>query len=235
VSASAAVQIETFASEIENFPIFEGLKRNEIRSLLECGKMRGTRHREPLFQMGEEAHSFALVLRGAYKLTRTSPRGDDVIMYFSSPGDVIAALIMPQKHSLYPVSAISMGPSLVLEIPRQRYVEAWARHPEMAIRLQNLLFNRLSLLQDEKLFNKSPLSQKVAHLLIQLMERYSSESEGILPIPLTRQEIADSLGSSVESVIRIMSDWSHKGFVKTTEQHIEILQPSRIVEILKES
>jgi CRP/FNR family transcriptional regulator len=227
--------IETYMAELEQFPIFKDLKRSEIQDLLRGGKIRGTRHRELLYTLGAEAHFFALVLRGAYKLARVSPRGDDVIMYFSSPGDVIAALIMPQPHAVYPVNVISMGPSLVIELPRSRYIESWAVHSQMTVRIQNLLFNRMSRLQDEKLINKNPLQQKVAYLLLQLMEKYSEESDGVLPIPLTRQEIADSLGASVESVIRIMSDWSQKRLIKTSDQHIELLDPGKIVQFLKET
>jgi CRP-like cAMP-binding protein len=92
----------------------------------------------------------------------------------------------------------------------------------------------VSFFQDQKILNKSPLQQKVAHLLLELLEKYSAESDGILPIPLTRREIADSLGSTVESVIRIMSDWSRQGIIQTTEHHIEILEPDKVVQILKE-
>ncbi|MGZ5278457.1 MAG: Crp/Fnr family transcriptional regulator [Pseudobdellovibrionaceae bacterium] len=225
---------ETFLAEIERFPAFEGLSREKICRLLSGGSMQASKHRDVLYRSGDEAHSCALVLRGAYKLIRSSARGDDVIMYFSSPGDVVAALIMPQPQAVYPVSVVSMGPSLVWKIPRKIYFDEWMKDPEITMRIQNLLFNRMSLLQDEKTMNKSPLSRKVAFLLLQLMERYSAEEEKILPIPLTRKEIADSLGSTVESVIRIMSDWSHQGIVKTHDQYIEILEPSKVVELLKD-
>lgn len=231
---SSQNSIDTFLPEIEHFPAFEGLSRERIARLLVGGAMQASKHREVLYRTGDEAHSFALVLRGAYKLVRSSARGDDVIMYFSSPGDVIAALIMPQPHPICPVSVVSMGPSLVWKIPRKTYLDEWMKDPEVTMRIQNLLFNRMSLLQDEKTMHKSPLPRKVAFLLLQLMERYSAEEDKILPIPLTRKEIADSLGSTVESVIRIMSDWSHQGIVKTHEQYIEILQPSKVVDILKE-
>lgn len=232
---NSSVQIETFLPEIQEFPVFEDLKREQILELLRDGKMKSSRHRETLYGLGNAATSFGLVLRGAYKLVRPTPKGEDVIMYFSSPGDVVAALLMAHPSPVYPVSVISMGPSLVLDIPKRTYTEIWMKNPQVLIRLQNLLFNRMSVLQDHKLLAKSPLNQKVAFLLLQLLETYSAESEKILPIPLTRKEIADSLGSTVESIIRIMSDWSQKGIISTTEQYIEILRPESVVEFLKEA
>lgn len=229
-----SAQIEMYLPEIERFQVFQGMQRNDIKKFLENGRVRGTRHREILYRQGVEAHQFSLVLRGAYKLVRPTPRGEDVIVYFSSPGDVIAALVMPQPQSTYPVTAVSMGPSLILEIPRTTYLSAWIHDTQLTVRLQNLLFNRMSFFQDQKTLNKSPLLQKVAHLLLELMDKYSVESEGILPIPLTRKEIADSLGSTVESVIRIMSDLSRQGILQTTEHHIQVLEPDKVIQILKE-
>lgn len=228
--------LEMFLPEILEYPIFKGLARETVVGFLQEGRYKSTQHRQALYQVGEQAESFALVIRGAYKLVRPSPAGDDVIVYFSCPGDIIGALVMPQPHPIYPVTVVSMGPSGVWCIPRRAYVNLWSKNPEIVLRLQNLLFNRMSLLQDEKLRVKSPNAQKVAHLLVQLMEKYSGEcsDEGVLPIPITRKEIADAIGSTPESVIRIMSDWSHQGIIRTTEQHIEIIKTSSIISYLRD-
>ena len=56
-----------------------------------------------------------------------------------------------------------------------------------------------------------------------------------LPLPITRKEIAEACGASVESVIRVMSDWSKQGFINTQDAHIEILRMDKILEILSRS
>jgi CRP/FNR family transcriptional regulator len=226
-------QIETFLTEITQYPLFQNIERQSLLKLFTGARLRSSKHREVLYRVTDPAKKFAVVLRGAYKLVRSTPRGDDVIVYFAAPGDAIAALVMSQENSAYPVSAIAMGPSLVLEIPRETFIEHWALDAEISRHLQNILFSRMILLQDEKLFMKAPLELKVAHLILQLIEKYSAEADGILPIPITRREIADNLGSSIESVIRIMSDWSHKNIIATTEQHIEILEAGKIAEMIQ--
>lgn len=230
---STEKQIETFFTEISQFPLFKDLDKQRLQRLFTGAKLQASKHRQNLYKVGDQAKKFSVVLRGAYKLVRSTPKGEDVIVYFAAPGDAIAALVMSQDNANYPVSAVAMGPSLVLEIPRETYVSFWAQDPQIAMHLQSLLYSRMILLQDEKLFNKSPLEVKIAHLILQLVEKYSAESDGILPIPLTRREIADSLGASVESVIRIMSDWSHKKIIATSDQHIEVLETGRIAELIR--
>ena len=87
-------------------------------------------------------------------------------------------------------------------------------------------------LQQQKALNKAPLATKVASLLIYLADKQLNNETPNVPIPLTRKEIADSIGSTVESVIRVMSDWSKKGYISTTDQHITILKTSKMVELM---
>jgi CRP-like cAMP-binding protein len=92
----------------------------------------------------------------------------------------------------------------------------------------------MGVLQDQKVLARAPLAQKIAALLTNLLEKNEDENALTLPLPLTRREIADTLGSSVESVIRVMSDWSKQGFIQTTDQNIKVLHPEKIIEILKQ-
>ncbi|HRO68558.1 MAG TPA: Crp/Fnr family transcriptional regulator [Pseudobdellovibrionaceae bacterium] len=221
--------------EIAELPLFEGMSKESVLEVLAGGSLRLHKHREILYHAGDEAGSFSLVLNGAYKLIRPTPRGDDLIVYFATPGDVIGALVMGKSGSSYPVTAKAMGPSRCYVIPKSTFQKSWAGNALLQQRLNSFLYSRMSLIQDEKTMARAPLPQRVAALLLQLLERSSRENEQILPLPLTRQEIADSLGVAVESVIRIMSDWSHHGIIRTNDRLIEILKPERIIEIIKES
>src|SRR5690606_11742952 len=143
------------------------------------------------------------------------------------------ALVMGQQGSTYPVTAKAMGASKVYSIPRSTFQRSWISDARIQQRLNSFLYTRMSSLQDERALTRAPLEQRVAALLLRLLEKSSREDESILPLPLTRQEIADSLGAAVESVIRVMSDWSHRGLIRTTDRHIEILRADQVIEILK--
>lgn len=213
--------------------LFEGLATNQIEALIEGAEEKALKHREILYCAGDQASSFAILIEGALKLVKPTSVGDDIIVHFATPGDLVAALIMPQKNSVYPVSVVALGPSTVFKIPRRTFVAVWAADQIIMQRINEVLFRRMSEMQEQKAMTKAFLAPKIARQLISLIERLGGEGETILPIPLTRQEIADSLGASVESVIRVMSDWSRNGLIRTTEQHIEIVRMDKIVEILR--
>jgi CRP/FNR family transcriptional regulator len=221
---------------ITHFPIFEGIEQAELKALLSVGKVVQHNHRTALYEMGDSAQSFAIVLEGAYKLVKPTAKGDDFIMYFATPGDAIGALLMSQdRDSTYPITVKSIGLSRVYVIPKTTFHNHWKTNAPILLRLNSLLYSRMGFLQDEKALSRAPLMQRVAWFLLKMLERNGEESEQVIPLPLTRQEIADHLGVTVESVIRIMSQWSQSGIIKSADRHIEIARIDQLIELLKEN
>lgn len=219
--------------ELKAFRLFEYISEVHLKKLCSTAQIVLTEHKEPLFEAFTKANFFYLVLSGAYKLSKQSPSGEPIILHFSPPGDVIGALIMSQPNPYYPITTTSIGPSRALKIPRDIYLEHWQTNVDLILRIQNLLTQRMLTMQNQRALSKSPLQSKVASLLISLIDKQSEIKDNVqVPIPLTRKEIADSVGSTVESIIRIMSDWSKKGYISTNNQTITIVKADKIVEII---
>ncbi len=224
--------LEASLAELKSLPLFADLTRGEMNQLCVGARACYTQHRETIFRAGEDAAFFGVVLSGAYKLTKSSPNGEDVIVHFAVPGDVIAAFIMPLPNSKFPITATAMGPSRFLKLPRENFLNYWKPCPDLILSIQSALALRMQQLQDEKMMLKAPLAKKLAILLISLLEKSnaSDQEQGLIPLQLTRKEIADNLGASVESIIRIMSDWSKKGVLETTDRQIRILKTDKLIQ-----
>lgn len=218
---------------IDALPIFQGMKPAEIQDLIRGGVAASTKHREALFRAGDPAEYVALVVLGAYKLVRHDFSGNEAVMHFASPGDTIGALVMLKPNGAFPVTCVSIGTSMVLKIPRATYLRAWAGNAMLQQRISGLLYQRMNHIQDEKAHQRQHLSVKLAHLILDLLEKYSEGSEHVLPIPVTRQELADSVGATVESVIRLMSEWTAEGILRPDTRQIEVVRLDRLVEISK--
>jgi CRP-like cAMP-binding protein len=224
-----------FVDHIANLPMFQHRKPDEFTNLLTGAEERFLKHREVLFRAGEPATYVAVVVQGAFKLLRSSPAGHDVIVFFATPGDMIGALLMPNPGSVYPVTTVAMGPAVVVKVPRETFLRFWTTDQRIHQSMSSMLFQRMSLLHDQKVLAKAPLAQRIACEILSLIERYCGEKESILPIPLTRQDIANAVGASVESVIRVMSDWSHQGIIETSDQLINVLKMDKLLEVIKGS
>lgn len=211
--------------KVSALELFQGSSDSEVNASIKGSLIKQLKHRQILYAAGDRAERFCIVIEGALKLVRPTPRGDDVIVHFATPGDVVGGLLMNQNNntSIYPITAKAMGPSVVLCIPRSTYTEHWAPNAKLQMRMQSLLYQRMSRIQDEKTLYRSPLQQRIAALLISLWDKEAESESNLLSIPLTRQEIADTLGVAVESVIRVMSEWNQSGIIKSNEKHLEIV------------
>lgn len=227
--------VESDLKKIASFPLFEGINRTELVTLLQGGRVKAHNHRGAFVEFGQTASVFGIVLDGAYKLIKPTPRGEDFIMYIATSGDAVGALLMGQTNAAkYPLTVKALGFSRICIIPKETFQTVWRTHAQILMRMNSILYSRMGILQDEKTLVRAPLIQRVAWFLLKMLERCGDSEEQIIPLPLTRQEIADHLGVTVESVIRVMSQWAQSGIVKTTDGQIEILQVERLVEILKE-
>lgn len=215
--------------EIKRFSLFKGFTDDLILHLCANSEIKFHQHKEQIFTFGEPALYFGIVLSGAYKLSRIAISGEESVIHFSSPGDVVAALVMPQPKPVYPVNVKAMGPSRILLIQRDTYLQSWLKNSELIVRVQGLLSTRMSRFQNQKVMQRAPLQSKVAAMLLQLVAKDNTHDDLEVPLPLTRKEIADTLGVTVESVIRVMSEWVKKGYIITTDQHIKILKPDLLI------
>lgn len=219
-------------SRVKKLNLFEGYYESQLNALLEGATLKKLSHRDVVYRAGDEANSFAVVLDGALKLVKQTASGEDVIVFFASPGDTVATLLMSSEKSVYPVTAVAMGPAQVITIPKRTFNALWTKDQVIMGKINAILFARFSEMQEQKIFVKAPLAIRLARQIVSLIERFSGDSGAVLPIPLTRQEFADAVGSSVESVIRIMSEWSQQGILKTSDRHIEVIRMDRIAEII---
>jgi CRP/FNR family transcriptional regulator len=220
---------------LSEFPLFEGISYSELMALLTNSRVRTYNHRGVFFEAGDEALSFGVVLEGAYKLVKPTAKGDDFIMYFATPGDAIGALLMGQPKTVtYPISVKAIGCSRICNIPKSTFQTYWKSNAQILLRLNSVLYSRMGIMQDEKALLRAPLAQRIAWFLMKMLERNVDCEDQIIPLPLTRQEIADHLGVTVESVIRIMSQWTQSGIVKSADRSLEIARVDQLIELLKE-
>jgi CRP/FNR family transcriptional regulator len=214
--------IEFAFDEIRALPVFAGLLKSQVNSLLSQAEVCTHYHGESLFKTGEPAEFFGYVLSGVYKLAHHTVNGEEIIMYFGCKGEALAIMSVMEAETKFPFHALALGTARFLKIPRTTFLQTWLQNPKVLHRFQSELQRRIFRSYDEKCIQRLPLSQRIAHLLLYLSE-FKSDCQRVIEIPLTRREIANYVGATPESVIRKMSSWSQRGWIATTEQQITLL------------
>jgi CRP-like cAMP-binding protein len=198
-----------------------GIEGEQKLRMLEGALRLELRNKDLLFSQDEPAHGFYVVLSGVIKLTRVRD-GSATLLDLVPSHDMIGALLMqPGTVLTYPVSALSMGASLVLRIPRETYLESWVSNPLVQHLVQEQIRRRMQALQNDRCIQRLSLEQRVAYFVMERMQLMDTLS-------ITRREIADGVGTTAESVIRLLRSWEDLGFLETVDHKIRVLKPEEI-------
>lgn len=218
----------------QSLDVFRSLPSASIERLLEGARFFQHRNRESPFRAGEEAHHFALVASGCYKLMKPSPKGAETLLAFATVGEPMGLLTMAPEAARYPVTAQSLGASSLFWIPRETYLNSWIHEPEIVRRMHQKIMSRCHGFHSDRSLQHLPLPARIAGFLLRCLDSHGAEPGDFLRYPLTRREISEAVGAQPESVIRVMSGWQKARWLSTRSRRIQILRPEKLAELLKE-
>lgn len=219
---------------LDRIPLFRGLEDQLIARALVGSQVLVHHASDKLFSAGEKSDYFGFVIDGAYKLCMSDKNGEEVIFHFGTMGEALGIMSVMTCEAVFPFQAVSLGTSRFLKIPKTTFVQEWKQIPELLFRFQSDLQGRIFRAHEEKRQQRLELPQKVADLLLFLSD-YKSPSAGQISFPLTRKDLASYVGSSIESMIRLLSDWTNRKIITTNQRYIQILDRQALENILTKS
>jgi len=219
---------------IEACSLFNALRPEERRTLAEASYVAFAERGEFIWVAGASSHFAAVVGTGFIKMTRTTPQGSEVAVELLGPGQA-AGLLSAIEGRVYPLSAVAVTDVWYLKIPVPALMEVY--HESLGLRDQVLrsLAPRLRKAHDMMArMSSGKVEHRIAAVLLILVLSYGEKvSEGTrLTVPLTRADLAEMAGTTVETAIRVMSRWQKEGVLTTDHQVITILKPGVLDELL---
>jgi CRP-like cAMP-binding protein len=212
---------------------FSALDSSLLQVLAERGRFQFVPKGETLFFEGDEASKFIIVVEGGIKIAKTLESGKELILDILGPGETVGEVALLDELP-YPASATAHVDSEVYCLLTADYFIMLESYPGLArASIRDLAARLRSLNRRMKNLSGGNVEYRIAHLLLTLADRIGKEEgDGIrLEITLSRQEIADMVGTTIETAIRIMSRWSKIGLVETSKDGIVIRDVDRLQSI----
>ncbi|MBK8598779.1 MAG: Crp/Fnr family transcriptional regulator [Holophagales bacterium] len=200
---------------LERIVLFRCLNPAEARALSEVCRLQVCERGDTVFVEGTRAKEMSFVALGTVKIVKATPTRDVIlrIVGAGSPVGIVAAW----EGRPYPGTAVAVEPSTIVHVPERELFALTDRHPEILRQLLKMMMNRQVQLGQRVSEMTGSVETRVAQALLDLVA--SAGKTGALgasiPLALTRQEIADLAGTTVETAIRIMSRWGKEGLVLT--------------------
>lgn len=210
-------------------PLLATLRPEDRKEVEPLCRMRAYDKGETIFMEGDAADRIFFVLTGRVKIVK-SAGGRDVILEVLGPGEPVGAVAAFERRP-FPASAIAMEHSSILSFPEREFFQLIERRPDMTRRMLAGLTMRLIMLNKRLADMTGSAEARAARLFLTLAERIGVRQENgtLVPLSLTRQELADFLGTTLETAIRLMSRWQKEELVMTEKNGFVIpdLEPLR--------
>jgi len=194
----------------------------------QLGTLQQVAAREDIFFDGDEARNVFEVLDGIVCAYRILPDGERHIVSFYFPGNVIGNCNL----GTYPYSAQALTPVRLRRIPRSVLERSMAQRPEITQRFLRLAALELAATRDHLLCLAAKSAEsKVATFLLGLSRRNDElgEDPHRIRLPMTRLDIADYLGLTIETVSRTLSKFKRSGLIDLPRASLVVLRdPGRL-------
>jgi CRP/FNR family transcriptional regulator, nitrogen oxide reductase regulator len=171
---------------------------------------------EVIFREGDPAERIWFLAAGRVKIVKAA--GDrDIIIEILGDGEPVGAVAVYERRP-FPATAIAMEPSELVSIPEREFFQLLASRPELTRRLLAGLTMRLMSVNKRIADMTGSVEARASRLFLTLAERLGAPDPGggvAIPLAMSRQEVADLLGTTLETAIRLMSRWQKEGVVIT--------------------
>jgi CRP-like cAMP-binding protein len=216
---------------LSRLPLFQELAPDQIAALESACRERRLSKGEMLFQKGDAAKGFFVVVFGQIKLAFPSSQGNEKVMQIVGPRQSFGEAVMFLNRPC-PVFAEGLVDSLLLHIASGPVFELLEKDPLFARRMLAGLSMRLhSLVQDVETYSLRSSAQRVVGYLLQQCPQNTSTAGAVdISLPTSKQVIASRLNLTPETLSRIFHDLSTNGLINVSGKQITINDLARLRE-----
>ena len=185
------------------------------------------------FYQGDPALQVLLLTAGRVRLAQVTPDGQQVVLNLISAGAIFGIISVIQATD-YPVSAQAMEDSTALVWPRQIMMQLVEKFPPLALNAMRLMADHIQETQNRlRELSTERVERRLARTLLRLAAQTGVKTpEGVqIGLPLTRQDLAEMIGTTLYTVSRILSQWEGQGLVRSGRERVIIRFPHGLVAI----
>jgi CRP-like cAMP-binding protein len=214
---------------LQRNPLFIAFDDERFEQVAAAAQLIRLDSQQVLFQRGDQARSFFVVIEGQVKLFLQSRGGDEKILALVNAGQAFAEAVMFMQGPIYPVSAGATEPTALISIPNADFLAALKGDTGTCLRLLGVLSQRLhaQIQEIEELTLESAGNRLIRHLA----RRAVRDPDGTLRVHFdeTRQMLASQLSIKPETLSRLTRALTDAGLIESDGRDIVIRDMDQLV------
>jgi CRP/FNR family transcriptional regulator len=219
---------------LKNIPLFNALNNEQLKAM-NCRVIeREYKKGRIIFMDGEPGEAIYFLKDGLIKLSKQTIDGREHILHLVHPGDVFAEVVIFDSGS-YPATAEVIEDASVGFIRNEDMFAVISAYSDTAVAMLKIMARRLRDAQ-EKVMNLAlnDTARRLALVILGLAEErgIQNASGTVIPVQLTNQELANLIGTSRETVSRIINSFKRSGTMEIDRQQIILYKKEKLRELL---
>lgn len=185
-----------------------------------------------VFYEGNQAYGLYCVFSGRIKLYKTGVDGKQQIVRIAGPGDLLGYRSLFAQEP-YHATAEALEEATICCIDKTAFFPVLAKNPSLALNIIKKLSKELRAAEDlATSIAQRSVRERMAELLLMLKETYGKPAKkGIrINLELSREEMAEMIGITQETAIRLLSEFKQDGLIEVKDREITILKPDVLLE-----
>jgi CRP/FNR family transcriptional regulator len=182
-----------------------------------------------LFRIGDPFTNLYAIRLGHFKTYQLNADGQEQITGFQMAGELLGMdAISTDRHHC---SAEALEDSEVCEIPFGRLEQLFADMPTLLRHFHRMMSQEITREQSVMLLlGNMPATQRFAAFIVNLASRYETRgySSSQFQLRMSREEIGNYLGLTIESISRLLSKFKKEGLIRVSNREIELLDPAQL-------
>lgn len=204
------------------------LSKEELVRISGCKTSTIVKKGEVIFDEGEHINGVYCIRDGVCKVSKMSSNGKDQILKLIKKGDLIGerSLVSNEASNL---KAVAVNDVEVCFIPKEEIIKDLRNNPKFTMSVLNDL--AAALKQSDNIvvdMAQKTVKQRLAETLIHLHDNFDEKENGALDIQLSREDLANIIGTATESAIRLLSGFKKEGLINLKGKEIFILDSVKL-------
>jgi len=202
-----------------------------FKKYLEGKELRTLKKGEILFEEGEYPEGIYFINKGTAKLSKTGAYKKDQILRFCKEGDIVGyrSLLCDEQFG---ATAEAMEDMEITYVPASVFLQMLEADSLLSYSmLQKIAYELGEASKTITFLAQKTVRERLAEVLLLLEQKLGTDPEGFIKIALTREEVANLVGTATESAIRLISEFKRDQLIATDGRNIRILNHEKLKKV----
>lgn len=219
--------------DFESHSILLNLPEEDLRILGAHQSEQVYKKGEIIFREGAYPTGIFFIKTGKAKKYKLETDGREQIIYVANKGELMGFHAV-LAEGRYPDSAAALEESVLMFIPREDFLKTLDQSPVLMRHLLKTLSHEFAVLVNNvALFAHRTARERLALQLVVLREKYKENYQPGMPVEInmSRDDLANLVGTARENVLRILAEFKEKGILETKGRKIIVNDVQKLVEL----